>query len=120
MTRVTEGLREEQSSFVSFPATRTENAEQAKSKPAKASRKVCLLVLGMHRSGVTAFGRVLNLLGCDLPPAVVPATDATEGATTEGATEGAMGETDAIRQLNDRILASAGTRWDDWVEFHPG
>jgi hypothetical protein len=115
MTRVAEGLREEQSSFVSFPATRTENAGQAKSKPAKASRKVCILVLGMHRSGATAFGRVLNLLGCDLPTSVVPATDAIEGAT-----EGAMGESDAIRQLNDRILASAGTRWDDWVEFHPG
>jgi hypothetical protein len=115
MTRVAEGLREEQSSFVSFPAARTENAGQAKSKPAKPSRKVCLLVLGMHGSGVTAFGRVLNLLGCDLPPSVVPATDAIEGVT-----EGATGETDAIRQLNDRILASAGTRWDDWVEFHPG
>lgn len=115
MTRVAEGLREEQSSFVSFPATRTANAGQAKSKPAKASRKICLLVLGMHRSGATAFGRVLNLLGCDLPASVVPAI-----GDTESATQGAMGESDAIRQLNDRILASAGTRWDDWIEFHPG
>jgi hypothetical protein len=119
MTRVAEGLREEHGSFVGFPATRTADAEQAKSKPTKASRKVCLMVLGMHRSGATAFGRVLNLLGCDLPTSVVPANGDTEDAG-EGATEGAMGESDAIRQLNDRILASAGTRWDDWVEFHPG
>ena len=123
MTRVAEGLREEHGSFVGFPATRTKNAEQAKSKPTKASRKICLLVLGMHRSGANAFGRVLNLLGCDVPTPVVPATDpsevASEGAT-EGATGHAMGDSDAIRQLNDRILASAGTRWDDWVEFHPG
>jgi hypothetical protein len=65
----------------------------------------------MHRSGASAFARVLNLLGCDLPKSAVQAN---------GATEGALGESDAIRQLNDRILASAGTRWDDWLEFHPG
>jgi hypothetical protein len=123
MTRVAEELREEHSPFLGFPATRTENAEQAKSKPAKASRKVCLMVLAMHRSGATAFGRVLNLLGCDVPTSVVPAPDAATdapGGFAEGATEGAMGDSDAIRQLNDRILASAGTRWDDWAEFHPG
>ncbi len=110
MTRVAEGLREEHSKFVSFPATRTD-AGQAKAKPKKASRKVCLLVLGMHRSGATAFGRVLNLLGCDLPKSAALANEAAEGA---------LGESDTVRQLNDRILASAGTRWDDWLEFHPG
>jgi hypothetical protein len=81
------------------------------------------MVLAMHRSGATAFGRVLNLLGCDVPTSVVPAPDAATdapGGFAEGATEGAMGDSDAIRQLNDRILASAGTRWDDWAEFHPG
>jgi hypothetical protein len=119
MSSVAEGLREERRPFIGFPATGTTNAGLAKAKPRKASRKVCLLVLGMHRSGASAFGRVLNLLGCDLPTSVVPATDAT-GDDTGGATGGAMGESDAIRQLNDRILASAGTRWDDWLEFHPG
>jgi hypothetical protein len=65
----------------------------------------------MHRSGASAFARVLNLLGCDLPKSAAQANEAAEGA---------LGESDTIRQLNDRILASAGTRWDDWLEFHPG
>jgi hypothetical protein len=111
MTRVAEGLREENSSFVSFPPARTAVAGQAKSKPTKAPRKVCLLVLAMHRSGASAFARVLNLLGCDLPKSAAQANEAAEGA---------LGESDTIRQFNDRILASAGTRWDDWLEFHPG
>ena len=113
MTRVAEGLREEHSSFVNFPAGPSAVAGQARSKPKQAPRKVCLLVLGTHHSGASAFARVLNLLGCELPKSVAQPNEAAR------ATGGELGESDAIRQLNDRILASAGTRWDDWLEFPP-
>ena len=113
MTRVPEGLREEHGPFASFPAAPTAVAGRAKSKATKAPRKVCLLVLGTHCSGASAFARVLNLLGCDLPKSVAQANEAAR------ATGGELGESDAIRQLNDRILASAGTRWDDWLAFPP-
>jgi hypothetical protein len=65
----------------------------------------------MHRSGTSAFARVLNLLGCDLPRTVVQAHESGESQSWQS---------DAIGQLNDRILASAGSRWADWLEFNPG
>jgi hypothetical protein len=65
----------------------------------------------MHRSGTSAFARVLNLLGCDLPQTVMLAYESGESQSWQS---------DAIGQLNDRILASAGSRWADWLEFNPG
>jgi hypothetical protein len=65
----------------------------------------------MHRSGTSAFARVLNLLGCDLPQTVMQAHESGESQSWQS---------DAIGQLNDRILASAGSRWADWLEFNPG
>jgi hypothetical protein len=65
----------------------------------------------MHRSGTSAFARVLNLLGCDLPQTVMQAHEAGETSSWQS---------DAVGQLNDRILASAGSRWADWLEFNPG
>jgi len=73
-------------------------------------RKSVILVTGMHRSGTSAVTRVLNLLGCALP-----------GTVAESAPDNERGfwENSAIRELNDRILASAGSRWDDWEPFDP-
>jgi len=65
----------------------------------------------MHRSGTSAFTRVLSLLGCDLPKTLMQAHKSNETGHWES---------DVIRHLNDRILASAGTRWDDWLEVNPG
>ena len=73
-------------------------------------QRKAILVLGMHRSGTSAFTRMLNLLGCDLPQALM------EG--WEGNLKGHW-ESNAIRALNDDILASAGSEWDDWMEFNP-
>ena len=73
-------------------------------------QRKAILVLGMHRSGTSAFTRMLNLLGCDLPQALM------EG--WEGNPKGHW-ESNAIRALNDDILASAGSKWDDWMEFNP-
>jgi hypothetical protein len=83
----------------------------AKSNPPRSSRRVCVLVLGMHRSGTSAFVRVLNLLGCDLPRTLVKANRSNEAGHWEST---------PVCRLNDRILASAGTDWDDWLELNPG
>ena len=72
--------------------------------------KRVILVAGMHRSGTSAVTRVLSLLGCALPRA------ASESAPDN---ERGFWENPAIRDLNDRILASAGSAWDDWERFDP-
>ena len=70
--------------------------------------KSVILVTGMHRSGTSAVTRVLSLLGCALPRAV-------SGSASDN--EKGFWENPAIRDLNDRILMSAGSAWDDWEPF---
>jgi hypothetical protein len=65
----------------------------------------------MHRSGTSAFVRVLNLLGCDLPKTVLGANKSNLAGHWEST---------PVCRLDDRILASAGTDWDDWLELNPG
>lgn len=64
-----------------------------------------VLVLGMHRSGTSALTRVLNLLGCALPEALVGPSEGNELGHWESA---------SAVVLNDEILASAGSDWNDW------
>lgn len=72
-------------------------------------RKV-ILILGMHRSGTSALARILSLLGCDLPNTLMPPGPANPRGHWESS---------AFMALNDEILRSAGSRWDDWLEFNP-
>src|SRR6187402_2790994 len=74
-------------------------------------RRTCVLVLGMHRSGTSALARVLNLLGCDLPKTLIGSNKSNETGHWES---------EAIARFNDRLLASAGSTWDDWLAFNPG
>ena len=69
-----------------------------------------LVVLGMHRSGTSALTGVLSHLGCDLPQTLLPANPYNEKGYYESV---------PIHQMNDAILASGGTRWDDWQPFNP-
>jgi hypothetical protein len=64
-----------------------------------------ILVLGMHRSGTSAFTRVLNLLGCALPDNLIGGGDGNETGHWEAI---------SVVSLNDQIFTSAGSRWDDW------
>ncbi|HHZ10643.1 MAG TPA: sulfotransferase family protein [Rhizobiales bacterium] len=75
-----------------------------------ASKRICVLVLGMHRSGTSALTRVFNLLGCDLPQTLIGADRTNEPGHWEAA---------PVARLNDRLLESAGSRWDDWTEVNP-
>jgi glycosyltransferase involved in cell wall biosynthesis len=65
----------------------------------------------MHRSGTSAVTRVISLLGADLPSNLMPPL---EGNNATGFWE----SRDTCR-LNDEILASAGSTWDDWRRFNP-
>jgi hypothetical protein len=59
----------------------------------------------MHRSGSSAITRVLNLLGATLPEELIEAGDGN-----------AVGHWESVAavMLNDAILASAGSSWEDW------
>lgn len=64
-----------------------------------------IMVLGMHRSGTSAITRVLNLMGCALPADLIGPGDGNDQGHWEAA---------SAVQLNDEILASAGSNWQDW------
>jgi hypothetical protein len=71
----------------------------------KASR-TAILVLGMHRSGTSSFARVMNLLGADLPNDLMLAGVGNDKGHWESK---------AIVAFNERLLATAGSRWNDWL-----
>lgn len=63
-----------------------------------------ILVLGMHRSGTSALTGMLGAMGAALPADPFPATaDNPSG----------YWESRGITRLNNRLLESAGTRWND-------
>ncbi|MCB1476259.1 MAG: hypothetical protein H6883_09220 [Rhodobiaceae bacterium] len=69
------------------------------------TRRACLAVLGMHRSGTSALTRALNILGAALPDTMI---GASEGNDT--------GHWEPLRLvlLHDEMLEEAGSNWDDW------
>lgn len=69
------------------------------------TKRTCLLVLGMHRSGTSALVRVLSMLGAALPKVVLGSGPGNE--------EGHW-EPGRIVALHDRMLADAASSWDDW------
>ncbi|WP_088189831.1 hypothetical protein [Sphingobium sp. Z007] len=71
--------------------------------------KICLLILGMHRSGTSALTRVLNLLGCALPRDLVK--------PIENDNDLGFWEPQGVIDINARILELAGSSWIDWLPF---
>ncbi|RWC32687.1 MAG: hypothetical protein EOS27_06235 [Mesorhizobium sp.] len=78
-------------------------------KPAPVQR-TCIMVLGMHRSGTSALARAISLLGADLPKNMLGANPTNETGHWEPL---------RLMELHDRMLAEAGSRWDDWRPFEP-
>lgn len=74
------------------------------------TQRVCVIILGMHRSGSSILTRLFGALGCDLPSDSLKAT-----------AENRLGywESEAVRELNDEVLQSAGSSWNDWRPFNP-
>ncbi|NBW87979.1 MAG: sulfotransferase family protein, partial [Planctomycetia bacterium] len=69
-----------------------------------------ILVLGMHRSGTSALTGMLGAMGAALPGDPMPATaDNPTG----------YWESQGIARLNNRLLESAGTRWNDDAAIPP-
>ena len=64
----------------------------------------CILVLGMHRSGTSAFTRLLALHGADLgDDLLAPAADNPKG----------FWESQRVVAIHERLLASLGRAWSD-------
>jgi hypothetical protein len=63
-----------------------------------------VLVIGMHRSGTSAFTRVLNLCGARLPESLMPPGERNPRGYFES---------QRIYQLHEEMLAEAGSAWDD-------
>lgn len=74
-------------------------------KPLGTGSRVCLLVLGMHRSGTSAVARVLSLLGAALPKNMLGPNPSNEAGHWEP---------EPLKSCHDRMLAELGSRWDDW------
>ncbi|WP_234150837.1 hypothetical protein [Sphingobium sufflavum] len=73
-------------------------------KTGKKTREA-VVVLGMHRTGTSALSRVLSLLGCDLPATLLDDNPTNPRGHWESA---------AIVGLNEAVLASVGSVWNDW------
>ena len=106
-----EGLPDEERAFAAYTTGRTIDAiKPAALQPFQGVhvRRTAILVTGMHRSGTSALTRVLNIVGCDLPKSLSrPKRDNAAG----------FWESRAIMDLNQEILASSGSSWDDWRPF---
>ena len=77
----------------------------------KASSRIGLLVVGMHRSGTSAVARTINLLGAELPSHLMPAHAEFNAA--------GYWESQEVADLNDQILVAAGSCWDDVLPVDP-
>ncbi len=72
------------------------------------SERICILVLGMHRSGTSAVTRVMNLLGANLASGLMPTLpDNLRG----------YWESTELMGIHDELLACVSSRWDDWRPF---
>src|SRR5262245_25799868 len=68
-------------------------------------RRICLLVLGMHRSGTSALARVLSLMGAALPQDILGAGPGNESGHWEPR---------RLVKYHEGLLAKLGSQWDDW------
>jgi len=70
-----------------------------------ARKRVCLLVIGMHRSGTSALTRVLSLMGAALPQKILGATPGNP-----------LGHWEPERLIvaHNALLAEVGSTWHDW------
>ena len=75
---------------------------------ASQSKRYAVLVIGMHRSGTSAFTRVLSLCGARLPQHLMAASERNP-----------LGyfESQRIYDLHEQLLAEAGSAWDDLAPF---
>ena len=73
-------------------------------------QRIAVLVAGMHRSGTSLLTQVLVSLGCAAPKTLMEADEHNASGYWEST---------RIRELNDALLKSAGSSWDDWEPLNP-
>ena len=91
-------------------ATVAGRSERGNRQPAPAasrdrSKKVGILVAGMHRSGTSAVARILSLLGCDLPRTLLAPHPSNERG---------FWESPELVKVSREILVSAGSNLEEW------
>ena len=74
-------------------------------EPPAGMRRQVLLVLGMHRSGTSATAGLLAQLGARMPANPIRA----DRNNPHG-----YWEPEPVVSLHNRLLAEAGSAWDDW------
>ena len=72
--------------------------------------RVCILILGMHRSGTSALAGTLGHLGADMPEHQIVANPTNPTGHWEP---------ERLVRINDRLLTEAGSGWRDWRGFDP-
>ncbi len=78
--------------------------------PGASPDRVCVLILGMHRSGTSAAARLVSLIGASLPRHLMDAS----GSNLAGHWEPKL-----LVELHDRFLFGARSAWNDWRPFVP-
>lgn len=73
--------------------------------------KQVILILGMHRSGTSALAQIMHALGADIPSNLMPADQHNHNGYYESL---------SIYKLNDDMLKSAGSAWNDWQQIDSG
>ena len=74
-------------------------------------QRIGIIIAGMHRSGTSALTHLLGSLGCTLPKTMLEPDEYNPSGYWESR---------EVTELNDAILESAGSSWDDWEAFHQG
>ena len=72
---------------------------------ARQKRPICIVVLGMHRSGTSVLAGTLGLLGASLPKNLMP----PDASNPKG-----YFESSAIVTFHDEMLAALGSSWLDF------
>lgn len=75
----------------------------------RAPTRQAILILGMHRSGTSALGGVINALGAAGPKTPLPSHIANPRGFFESA---------PLTLAHDELLAVAGSSWHDWRELN--
>src|SRR5690606_12006176 len=74
-------------------------------------QRQALIILGMHRSGTSALSGTLAKLGAAAPRTLIPANPNNPKG---------FWESTELMKFHDRLLAAAGSQWNDWDGFDAG
>lgn len=97
-------MREGSAQGTKMPVETRRSASVASGHPARDVREA-ILVLGMHRSGTSAFAGTLARLGARPPRTLMAATSANESGYYESV---------ALMLLHEEILEANRSTWHDW------